>query len=438
MRSARGAALLVAVAVLAVLGFVFLAKDNDGGKSPAGKSGDPNVQAAPKPGAPAAVTLIGDGSTSVTGPQPHQPPVEKLAPGQTPPQFVVFSWDGVGEDNQKLFSHFRQVAAESNAKMTLFLSGIYVLPGSQRALYHAPNKAVGQTDISFLDANEVHDTIQQLGLAWKEGHEVGTHFNGHFCGPTGGGSWSPADWVSETQQAVKFVQTWKTTTGITDLPPLPFDYKKELVGGRAPCLEGQKALLQAAPQLGFRYDSSSPGGRQVWPVKANGIWDFPLQSIPLPGHSFEVLSMDYNIMFNQSRTVKGDPAKFPEWQEQAFQSYMAGFNRAYSTNRAPFVIGNHFEGWNGGIYMKAVERTMRTVCGKEGVRCVSFRELADWMDAQDPAVLAKLQKLNLAEKPNWATYIPPAAPAAPGAPGGAPASPPPVQAGLPPAVKPTR
>jgi hypothetical protein len=431
VRSARGAALLVVVAVLAALGFVFLAKNgddknsakekspaSDGAKGAVGPDGK-SVQAAPPPAS--AVTLIGDGSTSLAGPQPNQRPVDKLAPGQAPPQFVVFSWDGVGEDNQHLFSHFRKVAQESNASMTLFLSGIYVLPGSQRALYQGPHKAVGQTDISFLDANEVRDTIEQLGLAWKDGHEVGTHFNGHFCGPSGGGSWTAADWVKETEQAVRFVQTWKTTTGISDLPALPFDYKKELIGGRAPCLEGQKALLEAAPQMGFRYDSSSPGGRQTWPAKVNGIWDFPLQSLPFPGHKFEVLSMDYNVMMNQSKTVKGDPANFPAWEQQAYQTFMGGFERAYNGNRAPLIIGNHFESWNGGIYMRAVEKTMRSVCTKEGVRCVSFRQLADWMDAQDPAVLAKLQKLNVGEKADWNTLLAPAAPqpAAPAAPAGA-------------------
>ena len=32
-------------------------------------------------------------------------------------------------------------------------------------------------------------------------------------------------------------------------------------------------------------------------------------------------------------------------------------------------------------------------CGRQGVRCVSFEELADWLDAQPPAVLARLQAL---------------------------------------------
>ena len=50
------------------------------------------------------IRLIGDGSTADTGPQPHQPakPV-RLEPGEMPPQFVIFSWDGAGEVGNGLF-----------------------------------------------------------------------------------------------------------------------------------------------------------------------------------------------------------------------------------------------------------------------------------------------------------------------------------------------
>ncbi|GCE01622.1 hypothetical protein [Embleya hyalina] len=416
------AVLVLVVAVVAAIGFVVFARGH--GSDPEQKAAAP----ARPPQGPAGrppVTLIGDGSTSNTGEQPNRPRPEKLAPGAIPPQFVVFSWDGAGEDDKKLFSRFRQVAKESNARMTLFLSGVYVLPEAGKARYQPPHKPIGASDIGYLDDAHLRMTLEQLGAAWQEGHEIGTHFNGHFCGPTGGGSWSADDWRSEVDQARAFVKNWKTNTGWADLPALPFDYDKELIGGRAPCLEGQKALLAAEPSLGFRYDASSPGGRQVWPDKVNGVWDLPLQQIPLPGRRFEVLSMDYNVMFNQSRTVKGDPARFGEWEDQAYASYMAGFDRAYTGNRAPLLIGNHFEGWNGGIYMKAVERAMRTACARPETRCVSFHDLVDWLDAQDPAVLAKLRTFDVGAKPDWAALgapPAPAAPAAPGAPGARPAA----------------
>ncbi|NEE12350.1 hypothetical protein G3M58_38580, partial [Streptomyces sp. SID7499] len=186
----------------------------------------------------------------------------------------------------------------------------------------------------------------------------------------------------------------RTNTGWENEDPLPFDYRKELIGGRTPCLLGQDNLLPTASKLGWRYDASSPGGRQTWPVKRGGVWDLPLQAMPFPGHSFEVLSMDYNILANQSQnSTKGMPSRYPGWRTQATGAYLAGFQRAYESNRAPFYIGNHFEEWNGGIYMDAVEEVIKKVADKDDVRLVSFRQYVDWLDVQDPAVLAKLRTL---------------------------------------------
>ncbi|WFB08061.1 hypothetical protein LRS74_14115 [Streptomyces sp. LX-29] len=345
---------------------------------------------------------IGDGSTAESGAQPNQPgKPERLEPGQKPPQFVVFSWDGAGEVGNGLFPRFRKLAREHNASMTFFLSGIYCLPESKKNLYRPPNNPVGASDIGYLTDDHVRATLENVREAWLEGHEIGTHFNGHFC--TGGGSvkhWTPAQWESEIEQAVSFVTKWRTNTGFTDLKPLPFDYRKELVGGRAPCLLGQENLLPTAKKLGWRYDASSPGGLQVWPTKKQGIWDLPLQQMPFPGHSFEVLSMDYNILANQSQnSTKAPPANYPRWRQQAANAYIAGFKRAYTTNRAPFFIGNHFEQWNGGIYMDAVEEAIKHITDEKhkDVRLVSFRQLCDWLDAQDPAVLADLRRLGVGQ-----------------------------------------
>ena len=352
--------------------------------------------------------LIGDGSTSDTGPQPHQPKAQRLRPGQTPPQFVVISWDGAGErTGLNLLSHFRQVAQETNASMTLFLSGLYFLPSSQKDRYHPPHHRVGASDIGYMSDHDVHATISNIGKAWTEGHEIGTHFNGHFCGPTGVQKWSPADWKSEIEQAEFFVQNWRTTTGFTDLPALPFDYDKELIGGRTPCLEGADNLRITASRLGWRYDSSKTG-IQMWPHKDRNLWDLSMQSIPFVGGDGQVISMDYNIMYKQTGgTTQGKPSKRPTWQQQAVDTYLAGFRRVYDSNRAPLVIGNHFEGWNGGIYMKAVEKVMRTLATYPDVRMVSFRQLVDWIEAQDPAVLAKLRRLPYGSKPigGWGEYL---------------------------------
>ncbi|GGS31811.1 hypothetical protein Snoj_34820 [Streptomyces nojiriensis] len=350
--------------------------------------------------------VLGDGSTSYTGPQPGQLKPVRLKPGEKPPQFVVFSWDGALEGDDHLFSHFRQVAEQNKAHMTFFLTGIYLLPEGKKALYRPPQHGQGAAAISYPTVPHVKGTLEQLRGAWTDGNEIGSHFNGHFCGPKGGGEWSPDEWKSEIDQTYSFIKNWKTNTGFTKDAPLPFDPDREVVGGRAPCLEGQKNLLTAIKPYGWRYDASSSGDFQLWPSKQDDIWNFPLQLMPLQGKEVQVLSMDFNFLFNQSGdSTQGDPAKFAAWQAQTRGSYMNGFNRVYNGSRAPMFIGNHFEDWNGGIYMKAVEDVMKDVCPRQDVRCVSFRELADWLDVQDPKVLAQLRTLDPAQAPDWTQLI---------------------------------
>ncbi|MEV0932574.1 hypothetical protein [Streptomyces phaeochromogenes] len=376
-----------------------------------GAHGDGARGATKAAGAPApknAVRLIGDGSTAFTGAQPHLPRPERLKPGQKPPQFVVFSWDGAGEDSQRLFSHFRKVAKANNATMTYFLSGVYMLPEAKRQLYRPPQHSPGRSDIGFNDEQGIKDTVRQLRGAWLEGNEIGTHFNGHFCGGGGGvGQWSVEDWKDEIAQAKLFVKSWKSTTGTTKASPLPFDYEKELIGARTPCLEGRKNFMRAARELGFRYDTSGVNN-QVWPKKEKGLWDLSMQLVPVPGRAFETLTMDYNFLVNQSgATTRGNPAKHAYWGDQMRDGLLKGFSRAYKGNRAPLIIGNHFESWNGGTYMRAVQETIERVCTKPEVRCVSFRQLADWLDVQDPKALARLRTLKVGEDPKggWTSFL---------------------------------
>ena len=86
---------------------------------------------------------------------------------------------------------------------------------------------------------------------------------------------------------------------------------------------------------------------------------------------------------------------------------MAGFNRVYYGSRAPLFIGNHFEDWNGGIYMTAVEDAMRKMATYQDTRFVSFRQLCDYLDAQPAATLAKLRRLPIGAAPSkgWARYL---------------------------------
>ena len=350
--------------------------------------------------------ILGDGSTSNTGPQHDELKAEPLKPGRKPPQFVVFSWDGAMEGSDHLFSHYRELAKKYDAHMTFFLTGLYLLPKNKAKLYHPPQHPPGSAAIDYATDDHIRTTLEQLRLAYQDGHEIGTHFNGHFCGRKGGGDWSVDEWKSEIDQFYAFAERWKTNTGFGDVPALPFDFKTEVTGGRAPCLEGQKNLLKAIKSYGWRYDASSTGDFQIWPTKKNGVWDFPLQLLPYSGTDYQGLSMDFNFLSNQSDgETHGNPADYPQWERQTVTSYMNGFNRVYHGSRAPLFIGNHFEYWNGGIYMRAVDQIVKNVCTKKDVKCVSFKELAGWLDVQKPQTLARLRGLDPAQSPAWPTVV---------------------------------
>ncbi|WP_405934857.1 hypothetical protein OG495_24935 [Streptomyces longwoodensis] len=398
------AAFLVVASLLT--GYLVLSRSDNTAPTASAKDGKASAKETKEPEWDGKTHVLGDGSTSYTGPQTGQLKPVPLKPGEKPPQFVVFSWDGALQGDDQLFSHYREMAKEYDAHMTFFLTGIYLLPKNKAQLYSPPQHPKGSSAISFPTDEHIRTTLEQLGEAWKEGNEIGTHFNGHFCGAKGGGDWSVEEWKSEIDQFYGFVEHWKTNTGYTDIHPLPFDFKKEVTGGRAPCLEGQPNLLKAAKGYGWRYDASSTGDFQIWPAKKNGLWDFPLQLLPYDNGKIQALSMDFNFLYNQSDgETDGDPAKYAQWQQMTTDSYMAGFNRVYYGSRAPLFIGNHFEEWNGGVYMKAVDDVIKNVCTKKDVKCVSFKELADWMDVQKPATLERLRSLDPAQSPDWSAVV---------------------------------
>ncbi|CAG6397931.1 hypothetical protein [Actinacidiphila cocklensis] len=452
MHSVRKTPTLVAAGAAAValaLGATACASGTDGRRGSDGPGG-PGAEAAPQ--VPRVLRAIGDGSTADAGPQPRQPVFHRLRPGEKPPQFVVFSWNGAVEDSQRLLSEVRGAGEHNGAAMTYFLSGTSLLPADRKDLYAPPRHPRGTSDTGLTDRATIADTLHELRLAWADGSEIGTYFNGHFCGQdgdaadqaaaagaaagdaadSGPGSWTPEEWAAEIRQAQDLTQHWKTNAGLTALDPLPFDYPKAVVGGRAPCRTDPAGLPPAAKAAGFRYTADPSGQPQIWPSRTEGLWHFPLQDIPVPGRDVETLSTDDGFLSVQSGTPdKGsaDQEQYAEWGGQMHDGLIAGFDRAYHGNRAPLVIGSHLESWNGGIYLKAVEDTIKEVCGQQDVRCVSFKQLADWLDLQDPKVLDRLRGLDVGQAPKggWDAYLRgaptrPAAPAAPASPA-APAAP---------------
>jgi hypothetical protein len=114
-----------------------------------------------------------------------------------PPQFLVVSFDGSG--GVRLWPYWRSIARRAGAHFTFFVSGVYLLDRNRRDLYHPPRHPTGSSDIGFAlreggitSTASVRGMLEQMAAAYREGNEIATHFNGHFCSPYAGnvGEWS--------------------------------------------------------------------------------------------------------------------------------------------------------------------------------------------------------------------------------------------------------
>jgi peptidoglycan/xylan/chitin deacetylase (PgdA/CDA1 family) len=319
-------------------------------------------------------------------PQPHRTRPEPLAQRTEPtrpPQFVVASFDGSGDAD--LLRYWRDVGRRAGARFTFFLSGVYLLGEERRALYLPPMHSAGASDIGFMQpsgntssAQHVRDLLQQLAASHREGHEIGTHFNGHFCLPYPGNvnEWNAQAWRQELAQ---FDELLSRASELNRIPRVDLGFGPEdVVGARTPCLQGNlDALDQVLREHGFRYESSSSARAGTWPERHHGIWRFPLPEIPLVGTNFNVISMDYNFMANQSPATTDSESQRVE--EQTLASYLDAFTKSYHGNRAPFAIGTHFAHWNRGAYVRALTRFLERVCRLPQVRCVPYIDVVGWL-----------------------------------------------------------
>ncbi|MFL5964220.1 MAG: hypothetical protein ACJ757_15145 [Gaiellaceae bacterium] len=302
--------------------------------------------------------------------------VQANHPSKRPPQFVISSYDGSG--GARLWKYWRGVATRAHAHFTFFVSGVYLVDWAHHERYAPPENPRGTSAIGFApDLAWVAAMRAQIALGYRDGHEIGTHYNGHFCGAGGVGTWTAADWSDELDQFDRLL--------FGNGHKLPFR-PAEIVGGRTPCLEGNlDALYPVLAKRGFRYDASRTALLGSWPAKRDGIWSFPLLELPFIGHTFRVVSMDYNFMANQ---MDESPARI---ENETYRTLWNAFRASYLGNRAPLSLGNHFETWESWAYDHALTRFLLRACRLREVRCSSFAELANWLDAQSPKRLARFR-----------------------------------------------
>ncbi|WP_246018685.1 polysaccharide deacetylase [Saccharothrix australiensis] len=332
-------------------------------------------------------------STSPGGPTPTVPPataapgwMRKLRPGEKPPQFVLFSFDGAA--SKAHWDRVMPLAKRVNAHVTGLLSGVYLIPDADAATYTGPGHRRGYSSIGFGGTREeVATRIAYLNDALAAGHEIGTHYNGHYCqgDEPNVGRWSTAEWDRELDQFFAILE--KARTQGFRLDPAT------VRGGRTPCLEGDWG--QAFPSMrghGLVYDTSQVSLGVSWPSVKDGIWEFPMPEVRVPALGKRVVMMDFNLWYALNG-AKEDPGPPGEYTQIVLDTYRSVYQSALNGNRAPMVIGNHFNDWAGGAFSQAVERFMEEVCVQEETICATYTEVIQWMQLQDPAVLEQLRRI---------------------------------------------
>jgi hypothetical protein len=249
--------------------------------------------------------------------------------------------------------------------------------------------------VGFADPALVVKRTANLRDAYDHGHEIGTHFLGHFCDSAGVASWDTADWLSEITQFNTILDDWAEINGVADPVPLPFN-ASVVKGGRTPCLAGDRdQMYPAFRDSGYTYDASQPG-KLTWPrMNKYDLWEFPLQTIRVDGYDRSTLSMDYNLLVAQNGgQITASEATCDRIRQSAYRSFMAALDAVRDGNRAPFFVGNHFNEWVCGAYRDALTRFVDQAHERyPDVRFVSNADLVAWLEAQDPKVLRSLQKL---------------------------------------------
>jgi len=316
---------------------------------------------------------------------------------ERPPQFVAIAFDNCTELER--WQELSDLAAELNKDgdrihFTFFISGINYLAEEKRNAYEGPHQRRGASNINFGGSvAKVEKRVSFINALYARGHDIASHAVGHFDGR----GWSAADWQKEFSSYAELFDNVSRLNGLPDTVKLPIP-ASAVVGFRAPYLSTSAGLYAALRERGFRYDTSQTGEAWQWPEKKEGLWRFNLVDLKLHRSSRHTLSMDYNFFVVQAFGLDHSTTR-AQHRDEMLETYIDYFKANYAGNRAPLHIGHHFFNYHGGAYNEALKVFARAVCGLPEVRCVSYRELADFMDRLDPATLEAYRKGDFEHRP---------------------------------------
>ncbi len=295
------------------------------------------------------------------------------------PQFVLLSFDGsksVPMLDETLDFERSMQAAGKPIRFTYFINAAYFITPEHAQLYQAPGQKKGVSNIGFAATPaDIAARVKEFNTAFAAGNEIGSHSAGHF----NGSHWSYQDWLQEFNSFTSLMAGVQQNNAPQAIDQPAF--LSNIVGFRAPDLGLDDSLYHVLSDLHFAYDSSGINSTDAWPHKdAYGIWRIPLGTIFVGPHKTAMVAMDYNLWKHQPVGVAKGSAGWTNDFNEVEAAYTAYFAQNYYGNRAPVVIGDHFSKWNDGVYWEALKAFAENVCGQPQVRCVTFKELVDYLN----------------------------------------------------------
>nr|WP_318528285.1 polysaccharide deacetylase [Mesorhizobium sp. ZC-5] len=285
------------------------------------------------------------------------------------PQYVIISFDGAHDIAQ--WKRSRALAEKTGAKFTYFLSCVFLLSPETKRDYQAPGKGPGKSNVGFaLTRDEVSARLAQIWAARGERHEIASHGCGHFDGA----DWNKADWLSELSQFTTILRDAYSANHIAAEPAGWQHFAEtEIKGFRAPYLSTNKSLYAALAGDKFSYDASGVSRGPAEPSRDASLTRFSLPQIAEGPKSRRVIAMDYNLFVRHSGGLER-PSEAKNFEDRAYDAFLASFDAEYNGKRTPFQVGFHFTLMNGGAYWRALERFAEEVCVRPEVACVSYRD----------------------------------------------------------------
>jgi hypothetical protein len=311
---------------------------------------------------------------------PPPPPPERLT---YIPQFVLISFDG-GRDN-KLWNDLRVFREEMKSvgkriNYTYFFNTAYLLTPETHNFYVGPNGS-GQTNIG--NASNVEDIrlrLMEMNKAIAAGDEIAPHTTGHFSGRY----WTKDEWRNELDSFDAILFGVDKLYPDANLPKLNLK-PEDVIGFRAPYLDkspGLYEMLHENPR--YKYDTSEIAEGDAWPTRdAQGLWHIPLGTLYVGQYKSPVLAMDYNLYVRDSQAqdwFTKDSEAWTKMHDEQLTAWLEYFNRNYTKNRAPVLMGYHYGQWNDGVYWSVMKDFAREVCGKPEVVCGTFKDLIKYLE----------------------------------------------------------